>query len=145
MSMVCEWVYLCSRVHLSVPLLSLASGCGIATGLCVSNNMSCHDDDQLAVIVHSCSLCRVYTFLTITFNSQAKGLSVLTHCQVVSELLCPDCTLHTALTHMITVLERESVTFSIYTIGIHVRFHHFICCNHVSGCSVQGAIWTIYS
>ena len=35
----------------------------------------------------------------------------------------PDCTLHTANTHVITVLERWSLTHD-YAIGIHVRLHH---------------------
>ena len=96
----CPWcvgvcVFPCASVCApSVPCLWMWHT--VATGLCVSNNMAYHDDDQLAVIVHSCSLCRVYTFLTIAFNSQAEGLSVLTHCQVVSELLVliAHCTLH---------------------------------------------------
>ena len=52
----------------------------------------------------------------------------------------PDCTLHTAITHMILVLERQSLTHD-YAIGIHETpaFHY---CYHVSDCSVQFAIGT---
>ena len=38
-------------------------------------------------------------------------------------VLSPDCTLHTAITHVISVLEQWRVTRD-NAIGIHVRLHH---------------------
>ena len=39
----------------------------------------------------------------------------------------PNCTLHTTITHVISVLEQLSLTYD-YAIGIHVRLH---CSNTV--------------
>ena len=53
----------------------------------------------------------------------------------------PDCTLHTAITHVISVLERWKLTHD-HAIGIHVRLHHsntFIMCtsDHRVQCAIR--------
>ena len=56
----------------------------------------------------------IYTATVYTYVHQAYSRF---------RVFSPDCTLHTAITHMISILERSRLTHD-YTIGIHVRFYH---------------------
>lgn len=62
---------------------------------------------------------------------QTEVLDAVSLCYIYSSFrgFSPCCTLHTAITHVISVFERQSLTHD-YAVGIHVRHHRSNTLSH---------------
>ena len=86
----------------------------------------------------------VWYWLWMDWTFDCIGNTGLGHLNTIYSRFSPDCTLHAAISHVISVLERWRLTHD-YTIGIHVRLHHsntFITWV-IAECNVQSGLETL--